>query len=203
MIQEKKLYYYAACLGYYTVTGELPELSIQGVQEVFTKIMADGVYCDEFVDIFYPSSEYIVDFVTPLKNVLEKLGITIPTTYRDAVYGILRYHLSNILEGIAPPIGGIMAINRDLDWYLACMYRDDPEFKHTTGQFCYYTRQDLSTITCEVGDLVLFCDRYWGYSAPPHELSIENYKNYEGEKALALLEKDILLTARRWLNYHK
>ena len=193
---EKQFQYYAALIGHYDVTGHEKTLNINEIQGIFNKMMESGVYHDEFIDILYPTSAISEDFMGPLKVVLEKLAIEIPKNYQDAVYRILRYHLFHIVEGTSDPVEGMLAISADLDWY------DDMD---APGEhyyiWDYQDKKKLSQVTQEIAYLVGFC---WMYRAEWDDMRhVIHYKDYRGEEAIELLEKDIVKAAQVWVKQHK
>lgn len=208
---ENELRYYAALVGYYNfisfmgknIFKENSRLDIKEIQETFNKLISSNNYCDEFIDILYPKSEYFLDFFVSLKIGLEKLGIEIPKNYQEAVCGIVRYHLTFILEGNNTPVRGMLDIAADIHW---------------KGDYDVWSEYDilsqelgLSKIICEISEVFDYCWAYRVDLSEPELLGGLLYKDDDGEEvffenggeAIEFLNKDILKAAWHWLKNHQ
>ena len=180
--------YYAALIAHTELTGYKQSLNVKEIQATFSNLMNSNEYNDTFLDVLYPTSEHSEDFLPQLKKALESLAIEIPQNYQEAVYGILRYHLSRIVEGTTKPITGMLEISFVLG------YNDGEGPTTDTQNF-----QDNDLITEEIIQLIDDC---W-YNRSEFDV-IEpfiHYRNVVGD-LIPEMEADIMEGAKRWLEEH-
>lgn len=167
-------------LEYHAALMRFEQLDTKKVQEIFDSLMNDGMFYDEFVDIAYPKSNHLADFIPSFEAALRKLNCNIPVDQERAVWVILKFHVRNITNGAIDPLEGLKHIMNDAYWSY--------DFHNKTKKFL----GDSHGIEYLIG-------LYWEYDdmmERPNEIS---WNDKYGEEAIIEVKKDIVKLAQEWL----
>jgi len=96
----------------------LRKLNIENVQKNVDGLMNLGVYYDEFIDIVYPKSTIVDDFIPVFEAVLSRLEIDFPKDKEEAVWVLLKKCINDIASKAMDPIYGLEQICS----YVYCYY---------------------------------------------------------------------------------
>lgn len=160
----------ASLLSFYEITARAKYVPLHYIQNIFNKLISQGIYHDTFLNILYPSSwdlDHPDHINVHVKENLKILSIKIPSTYTDSLHGIVEFHLKCINTGKISPLDGMLALKETLDWdcFEICDLWDSP-----------------SPLLAHIGTLMI--------QAYSHDPNLDT----------SHIEEDIVNTAHRWIN---
>jgi len=166
-------------LEYHAALMRVEKLDIKKVQEIFDILMNEGVFEEEFIDIAYPKSNYLVDFISSFESALHKINCNIPVDIEVAVWVILKYHIRSIASGNVDPLDGLKSMMNDT-WF----YNFGEHAKEFVG--------DTHGIEYLTG-------WYWGYDDILTRQTEMSFNGKYGEEAVIEVKNEVLKAAKVWL----
>ncbi|MCL4296767.1 MAG: hypothetical protein KJ077_13605 [Anaerolineae bacterium] len=155
------------------------QLSTQEMQNLVDGLLNEGIYADEFLNVIYPKYDTREIVGAAFEKSLKVLEIVVPN-YEEAVWVILRYHISQIASKEIDALDGL----KELITEVYEEYNFHAKAKEYLG--------DSHGIEHLIG-------LYWSYDDTikrPTEISING--KY-GEEAIEEVKKEIVIEAEKWV----
>lgn len=172
---KSELEYYAALMQFDGLNAE----HVQAIQRIIDSIMSEGIFYDEFLEILHPRSNLTEDFMPAFKESLKNLNCHIPEDREQALWLVLKHHISHLVSGAVDPLDEVKQIIDVYDVY--GHYLSHSKSKEVAGDSHGYMGGSHG-IEHLIG-------LYWAY---------DDMMEYE-EEAIAELKKEIVQSAQQWL----
>lgn len=172
---KRELEYYAALMRFDGLNAEI----VKAIQKIIDALMNEGVFYDEFLEIVHPTSNLTEDFMPAFEAALKSLNCNIPKDHEQALWLVLKHHISHIVSGAVDPLDEVKQIIDVYDVY--GHYLSHTKSKEVAGD-SHGNQWDSYGIEHLIG-------LYWAY---------DDMMEYE-EEAIAEVKKEILQSAQQWL----
>jgi hypothetical protein len=153
-------------------------LTTSQMQKLIEGLLSQGIYADEFLDVVEPEAATREVVGPAFEKALIALGITVPS-YEEAVWNILRRHISQIADGQTDALDGLKALIDEVYWSY--------DFHSKANQYL----GDSHGIERLIG-------LYWEYDEfTPTGIDPEHH-NHE-RRIIFAIEREVVAEAKKWV----